>query len=110
MTASEHDAQWWQQFTVAPAELQRAMHSTLRAREALELRSRLGIDDDVKLAGYEQRLTELEQAEQRIRETLDRRRASTPIPRPRRPRNSDAATKAGSGAGGPAAPGPEHYW
>ena len=58
MTASGHDANWWKVFTAAPPELQKAMHATLKAREILELRISLGVDDGTSLAAYEKRLEE----------------------------------------------------
>jgi len=78
VTISGHDAKWWHQFTVAPPLLQKAMHSTLKAREILELRVRLGIDDDAGLAAYEQRLRDCEETEQQIREALNLVRPDPP--------------------------------
>lgn len=109
MTAPVHDARWWQQFTAAPPELQRAMHSTLRAREALELRIGLGIEDDAEIAIYERRLKDCERAEDRIREDVHQRRCAPPAPR--RPTPAREKAEVGSGRGDPSmAPGPDHYW
>ena len=105
MTDSGHDAKWWQQFTEAPPELQRAMHSTLRARENLELRIGRGFEDDSELAAYEQCLKEREAAEHRIREDIHQRRSAPPEPRKvPTPRKAASESEALTG------PGPDHYW
>jgi hypothetical protein len=105
MIATGHDAKWWQQFTLAPPELQRAMHSTLRARDALELRIELGVDDDSELVEYEQCLKERELAEHRLREDLQQRRSAPPAPR-----KVPSPRKSAPEADQPPAPGPDHYW
>src|SRR5882757_6815849 len=93
MTGSGYDAKWWRHFTAAPPELQRAMHATLKAREILELRTRLGIDDDSTLAEYERRLEELEQTERRIREAAGQ---DLPLPRSPEPETTSARTPSGA--------------
>ena len=109
MTAPEHDANWWKKFTAAPPQLQKAMHSTLKAREILELRTHLKIDDGFELAVYEQRLKEREQAEHETREALDQPRPVPPVSR------SVAAGKAPSDvatgqAASTATSGPDRFW
>lgn len=70
VTAPEHDAKWWRQFTVAPPPLQKAMYASMQAREILEIRTHLAADDDPSLAAYVRLLEERERNERRIRESL----------------------------------------
>ena len=110
MTTSGHDAKWWQQFTVAPPELQKAMHSTLKAREILELRTGLGIDDDSARAVFEQRLMECEHAEQRIRGALDQDRADPPISEKATAVRQPSSAVIPEQKGSPVASGADRFW
>ena len=106
MTAPQHDAKWWKQFTAAPPQLQKAMHSTLKAREILELRTHLKIDDGSELAVYEQRMKEREQVEHEIREVLAKARSEAPVFRNVAAGNgpSDVANEQATSSG------PERFW